>query len=54
MKTFPWGLQYCLSDKAKLLPLEMEKTAVQQYTVTEYQPLYYVAESFSDAKEKVR
>ncbi|XP_015982551.2 phenylalanine-4-hydroxylase [Rousettus aegyptiacus] len=47
-------LQYCLSDKAKLLPLEMEKTAVQQYTVTEYQPLYYVAESFSDAKEKVR
>ncbi|ELW71588.1 Phenylalanine-4-hydroxylase [Tupaia chinensis] len=47
-------LQYCLSDKPKLLPLELEKTAVQEYTITEFQPLYYVAESFNDAKEKVR
>lgn len=47
-------LQYCLSDKPKLLPLELEKTACQEYTVTEFQPLYYVAESFNDAKEKVR
>ncbi|XP_004844896.1 phenylalanine-4-hydroxylase isoform X2 [Heterocephalus glaber] len=46
-------LQYCLSDKPKLLPLELEKMAVQPYTITEFQPLYYVAESFSDAKEKV-
>ncbi|XP_011352717.1 phenylalanine-4-hydroxylase [Pteropus vampyrus] len=45
---------YCLSGKPKLLPLELEKTAIQEYTVTEFQPLYYVAESFSDAKEKVR
>ena len=28
--------------------------AVQEYTITEFQPLYYVAESFNDAKEKVR
>ncbi|PNI65118.1 PAH isoform 17, partial [Pan troglodytes] len=47
-------LQYCLSEKPKLLPLELEKTAIQNYTVTEFQPLYYVAESFNDAKEKVR
>eukprot|EP00069_Balaena_mysticetus_P005748 bmy_04792T0 len=47
-------LQYCLSGKPKLLPLELEKTALQQYTITEFQPLYYVAESFNDAKEKVR
>ncbi|XP_022350900.1 phenylalanine-4-hydroxylase [Enhydra lutris kenyoni] len=47
-------LQYCLSGKPKLLPLELEKTATQEYTVTEFQPLYYVAESFNDAKEKVR
>ncbi|OWK16934.1 PAH, partial [Cervus elaphus hippelaphus] len=47
-------LQYCLSGKPKLLPLELEKTAVQEYTITEFQPLYYVAESFNDAKEKVR
>ncbi|XP_032155347.1 phenylalanine-4-hydroxylase isoform X2 [Sapajus apella] len=45
---------YCLSDKPTLLPLELEKTAIQKYTVTEFQPLYYVAESFNDAKEKVR
>uniref|UniRef100_A0A2I2ZG02 Phenylalanine-4-hydroxylase n=1 Tax=Gorilla gorilla gorilla TaxID=9595 RepID=A0A2I2ZG02_GORGO len=45
---------YCLSEKPKLLPLELEKTAIQNYTVTEFQPLYYVAESFNDAKEKVR
>lgn len=47
-------LQYCLSGEPKLLTLELEKTAVQEYTVTEFQPVYYVAESFSDAKEKVR
>ncbi|ERE88857.1 phenylalanine-4-hydroxylase [Cricetulus griseus] len=47
-------LQYCLSDKPKLLPLDLEKTASQEYNVTEFQPLYYVAESFNDAKEKVR
>lgn len=47
-------MQYCLSDKPILLPLELEKTAIQEYTITEFQPLYYVAESFNDAKEKVR
>uniref|UniRef100_A0A8D1YJT7 Phenylalanine-4-hydroxylase n=1 Tax=Sus scrofa TaxID=9823 RepID=A0A8D1YJT7_PIG len=47
-------LQYCLSGEPKLLTLELEKTAVQEYTVTEFQPVYYVAESFNDAKEKVR
>ncbi|XP_050001573.1 phenylalanine-4-hydroxylase [Alexandromys fortis] len=47
-------LQYCLSEKPKLLPLDLEKTASQEYSVTEFQPLYYVAESFNDAKEKVR
>uniref|UniRef100_F1SRJ8 Phenylalanine-4-hydroxylase n=1 Tax=Sus scrofa TaxID=9823 RepID=F1SRJ8_PIG len=37
-------LQYCLSGEPKLLTLELEKTAVQEYTVTD----------FNDAKEKVR
>lgn len=27
---------------------------MQKYCVTEFQPLYYVAESFKDAKEKLR
>ncbi|XP_029455548.1 phenylalanine-4-hydroxylase isoform X3 [Rhinatrema bivittatum] len=47
-------LQYCLTDKPEVRPFEPEKTAAQKYPITEFQPLYYVAESFEDAKEKVR
>uniref|UniRef100_A0A3P8V2B6 phenylalanine 4-monooxygenase n=1 Tax=Cynoglossus semilaevis TaxID=244447 RepID=A0A3P8V2B6_CYNSE len=47
-------LQYCLTDKPKLLPFDPDKTSVQKYPITEYQPIYFVAESFEDAKEKVR
>ncbi|XP_061085394.1 phenylalanine-4-hydroxylase-like [Conger conger] len=47
-------LQYCLSDKPKILPFDPEKTSVQKYPITEFQPIYFVAESFEDAKEKVR
>ncbi|XP_048011310.1 phenylalanine-4-hydroxylase [Megalobrama amblycephala] len=47
-------LQYCLTDKPKLQPFEPEKTCLQKYPITEFQPVYFVAESFEDAKEKVR
>lgn len=47
-------LQYCLTDKPKLLPFDPEKTSVQKYPITEYQPVYFVAESFEDAKDRVR
>ncbi|KAL4612665.1 phenylalanine-4-hydroxylase isoform X1 [Arapaima gigas] len=47
-------LQYCLTDKPKLCPFDPEKTSVQKYPITEFQPVYFVAESFEDAKEKVR
>ncbi|XP_070802808.1 phenylalanine-4-hydroxylase isoform X1 [Pituophis catenifer annectens] len=47
-------LQYSLSDKPVTEPLILEKTAVQKYPVTEFQPVYYVAESFEDAKQKLR
>nr|XP_030119045.1 phenylalanine-4-hydroxylase [Taeniopygia guttata] len=47
-------LQYCLSSKPEIQPLVLEKTSVQKYCVTEFQPIYYVAESFKDAKEKLR
>ncbi|XP_061662605.1 phenylalanine-4-hydroxylase [Syngnathoides biaculeatus] len=47
-------LQYCLTDKPKLLPFDPEKTCVQKYPITEYQPVYFVAESFEDAKDRVR
>ncbi|KAG7225576.1 hypothetical protein INR49_004982 [Caranx melampygus] len=47
-------LQYSLTDKPKLLAFDPDKTSLQKYPITEYQPVYFVAESFEDAKEKVR
>lgn len=47
-------LQHALSGKPELRPFEPEKTAVQPYQDLEYQDVYYVAESFEDAKEKIR
>lgn len=46
-------LQYSLSDKPELRPFEPSKTSLQEYPITEYQPIYYIAESFEDAKEKM-
>ncbi len=46
-------LDYALSGKPELRPFEPAKTALQKYPITEYQPVYYVAESFEDAKEKM-
>ncbi|XP_059834495.1 phenylalanine-4-hydroxylase [Hypanus sabinus] len=47
-------LQYCLTDKPDRQPFNPEVTAIQKYPITSFQPVYYVAESFEDAKEKVR
>lgn len=47
-------LQYCLTDKPEVKPFEPVKTSKQKYPITEFQPVYFVAESFEDAKEKVR
>uniref|UniRef100_A0A6Q2XAB3 phenylalanine 4-monooxygenase n=1 Tax=Esox lucius TaxID=8010 RepID=A0A6Q2XAB3_ESOLU len=47
-------LQYCLTDKPKIQPFDPLKTSLQKYPVTEFQPIYFVAESFDDAKERVR
>lgn len=47
-------LDYSLSDKPDLRPFEPSKTAVQPYPITEFQPVYFVADSFKDAQEKVR
>lgn len=46
-------LQYCLSSEPELRPFDPPKTALQDYPITQYQPIYYVAESFEDAKEKM-
>jgi len=46
-------LEYCLSDKPEVRPFDPPKTGIQDYPITEYQPVYYVAESFQDAKDKL-
>ncbi|KAJ1921915.1 hypothetical protein H4219_000261 [Mycoemilia scoparia] len=45
-------LKYSLSDKPQLLPFDPEKMAKQKYPITEYQPVYFVADTFTDATEK--
>ncbi|KAG5677001.1 hypothetical protein PVAND_006791 [Polypedilum vanderplanki] len=47
-------LLHAVSDKPEHRPFDPEKTAVQPYQDQEYQPIYFVAESFEDAKEKFR
>ncbi|XP_067856124.1 phenylalanine-4-hydroxylase [Heptranchias perlo] len=47
-------LQYSLTDQPELRPFDPEKTACQKYPITNFQPIYFVAETFEDAKEKVR
>lgn len=47
-------LLHAISDKPEHRAFEPAKTAVQPYQDQEYQPIYYVAESFEDAKDKFR
>ncbi|KAF6201689.1 hypothetical protein GE061_004084 [Apolygus lucorum] len=46
-------LTYCLGDKPQRKQFDPEVTALQKYPITEYQPIYFVSESFEDAKEKM-
>lgn len=47
-------LQYCLTEKPETRPFEPVKTAEQKYPITEFQPVYFIAESFESAKQKMR
>ncbi|GBO03921.1 Tyrosine 3-monooxygenase, partial [Araneus ventricosus] len=47
-------LQHSLSEKPKLRRFEPEITALTPYDDSTYQNLYFVADSFNEAKEKVR
>lgn len=47
-------LSYCLSDKPEIREFEPEKTGIQPYPITQYQPIYYVTESFEDTKIKLQ
>lgn len=45
-------LQYCLSDKPQLKDFDPEITGTTKYPITQFQEVYYVADSFENAKEK--
>ena len=43
-----------MSGVPELKPFEAESTAVQEYQDEDYQPIYFVTDSFEDAKTKLR
>ncbi|CAN8022792.1 unnamed protein product, partial [Ixodes persulcatus] len=47
-------LEYCLSGKPEMKPFDPSVTGEQKYPITEYQPTYFVAESFQHAQKKMR
>ncbi|CAH1800151.1 unnamed protein product [Owenia fusiformis] len=47
-------LMHALSDVPEHRPFVAETTAVQSYQDQDYQPIYFVAESFEDMKERMR
>ncbi|XP_028305080.1 tyrosine 3-monooxygenase isoform X2 [Gouania willdenowi] len=53
-RTFAQFSQHSLSDEPEVREFDPETAAVQPYQDQDYQPVYFVSESFSDAKEKFR
>ncbi|KAH7724739.1 phenylalanine hydroxylase [Aphelenchoides avenae] len=46
-------LEYALSDQPALGPFDPSVTSETKYPITSYQPKYFVADSFADAKNKL-
>ncbi|CAF3319629.1 unnamed protein product [Rotaria socialis] len=47
-------LQHALSPTPQIKPFEPETTVIQEYQDEDYQQIYFLAETFEDAKEKLR
>jgi phenylalanine-4-hydroxylase len=47
-------LEYCLTSKPKKLAWDPWAASTLEFPITTYQPTYFVAESFADAKAKLR
>ena len=43
-----------MSDKPKVMTFDPAKTCDQEYPITSFQPIYFAADSFDDAKAKLR
>ncbi|XP_022079305.1 tyrosine 3-monooxygenase-like [Acanthaster planci] len=50
----PGELMYALSDQPEHRPFQASKAAVQEYQDKNYQPIYFVSDSFEDIKQKLR
>lgn len=46
-------LEYCLTDKPQLKDFDPDVTGLQKYPITQYQPIYFIAESFESAIDKM-
>ncbi|KRX86858.1 putative phenylalanine-4-hydroxylase 1 [Trichinella pseudospiralis] len=44
---------YCLTDEPEVHPFNPEITATTEYPITSYQPKYFLAQSFENAKEQL-
>lgn len=47
-------MQHSLSDEPEVREFDPNSAAVQPYQDQTYQPVYFVSESFADAKERFR
>lgn len=47
-------LQYCLTKEPKLLPWDPFDASKREFPITKYQPVYYVADGFVDAQNKLK
>jgi len=47
-------LEYALTSEPAKKPFDPFQTALQEYPITRFQPLYFVVDSFDDAKKKLR
>ncbi|KAJ1816259.1 hypothetical protein LPJ60_005393 [Coemansia sp. RSA 2675] len=47
-------LEYALTEKPEKRTFDPSQAAVQKYPITQYQPVYFVADSFRDATSKLR
>jgi len=47
-------LKYALSDKPQILAFVTASASVQKWDDQDFQPFYFVSESFEDMKDKMR